>query len=75
MHVVIVGQKWLAATVMQTCLDKQYAVSAVATGGDDTFRRAAHTAGVLHGEAIAQTPACDLIVAAHLHGYPALIHI
>jgi methionyl-tRNA formyltransferase len=74
MHVVIVGQKWLAAAVLQACHTKHYTVSAVATGGDDTFRRAAHAAGVLHGEAIAQIPACDLIVAAHLHDYlPAAI--
>ena len=74
MHVVIVGQKWLAAAVLQACHAKRYTVSAVATGGDDAFRRAAHTAGVLHGEAITQIPACDLIVAAHLHDYlPAAI--
>ena len=74
MHVVIVGQKWLAAAVLQACHVKHYTISAVATGGDDTFRRAAHTAGVLHGETIAQIPACDLIVAAHLHDYlPAAI--
>ena len=74
MHVVIVGQKWLAAAVLQACHVKHYTISAVATGGDDTFRRAAHAAGVLHGETIAQIPACDLIVAAHLHDYlPAAI--
>ena len=35
MHVVIVGQKWLAAAVLQACHTKHYTVSAVATGGDD----------------------------------------
>ena len=56
MHVVIVGQKWLAAAVLQACHAKHHIVSAVATGGDDTFHRAAHAAGVLHGEVSPSSP-------------------
>lgn len=69
MKVVLIGQKWLAAELLQQCLRDGHQVTAVyAPNSADRLFQAAATHGVPAQTALPETlPECDVILAAHAH--------
>ena len=69
MRITIIGQKWLAAELLQQCLRDGHQVTAVyAPNSADRLFQAAAAHGVPAQTALpAALPECDVILAAHAH--------
>lgn len=78
MRIIIIGQKWLAAQLLQQCLaDNHQVVAVVAPNASDRLFQAACNAGVLAFDDLptaARLPESDVILAAHAHTFISQAH-